>query len=92
MRLGAMVFAVLLVLTAISQMSLLRITEAESTDPAITACAVRGGDCLEASPDSTLGSVLSHMVLEDGCASSDLHVMRYIPEGASIPVVATWCT
>lgn len=93
MRLGALAIAVVLVLTlALSQISLPQMTNAETTDLAITACAVQGGDCPETSLDSTPGTVLSHTVFDQGCASSDLHVMKYLADESEVPVVATWCS
>ena len=93
MRLGALAIALVLVLTlALSQVSLPETTNAETTKSAITACAVQGGDCPETSLDSTPGTVLSHTVFAQGCASSDLHVMRYISDESEAPVVATWCS
>jgi hypothetical protein len=93
MRLGALAFAALLVLTITSQTALMRTTEAETTDLAITACAVQGGNCLDASLDGTpVSTILSHAVFEGGCSSSDLHVMRYLSDENLTPIVATWCT
>ena len=92
MRLRALAIAVIVVLTlALSQVSLSQTTDAETSDLAITACVVQGGDCPEASLDSTTATVLSYTVLVEGCASSDLHVMRYTPDESKAPVVATWC-
>lgn len=93
MRLGALAIALILVLTlALSQVSRPRTTNAETTDSAITACAVQGGDCPETSLDSTPDTVLSHTVFEQGCASSDLHVLRYISDESKVPLIATWCS
>jgi hypothetical protein len=108
MRTGlAAVFVALLLATIAGQNSLLQSTgtEAESNS-AITACAVQGADCDQRSLDSFPGSdvkdasnwvqddlVLEHVVFSGGCASADLHVVRYVPdEGTSgEAVVARWC-
>ena len=95
MRLGAFVaFAALLLAVIAGQNSLLRSTQAETSTPAITACAVQGDGCSQPSLDSTPGIVLSHTVFSGGCADTDLHVMKYVPSSqpAAAPLVATWCT
>ena len=94
MRLGLIVLFVALLLAAVAgQNSLLQSTEAED-DTAITACAVQGGSCDQTPLDSSPGStVLEHVVFTEGCHSSDLHVVRYIPADSAggEPVVAKWC-
>lgn len=95
MRIGVFALAAAFVLAVVAaQAYLLRTTNAEITDPAITACAVQGGSCPRPSLDGIPGSVLSHTVFEGGCASSDLHVMRYVPDDSSstAPLVVSWCT
>lgn len=94
MRLGVFALVVVIVLAAaIMQVITLQPTKAETTHPAITACAVQGGGCPSVSLDSTPGTVLSHNVFEGGCGGSDLHVVRYAPENSpSASLVATWCT
>lgn len=37
------------------------------------------------------GSAQGHDVFSGGCVSGDLHVMRYVPDGASTPLISTWC-
>jgi hypothetical protein len=95
MRLGIIVLFVAFLLAVVAgQNSLLRSTEAEGNDLAITACAVQGGSCDQTPLDSSPGSVvLGHVVFSEGCYNSDLHVVRYIPEDGegSEPVVAKWC-
>ena len=94
MKLGSIALLVALLLAAVAgQNSLLQSTEAED-DTAITACAVQGGHCdspLDSSPGST---VLDHVVFTGGCHTSDLHVVRYVPEqgDATQPLVAQWCS
>jgi|SRR3972149_2072977 hypothetical protein len=95
MRLGLIVLFVALLLAVVAgQNSLLQSTEAEDSDSAITACAVQGGSCDQTPLDSSPGStVLEHVVFTEGCHSSDLHVVRYIPADSAggEPVVAKWC-
>ncbi len=95
MRLGLIVLFVALLLAVVAgQNSLLRSTEADDSDSAITACAVQGGSCDQTPLDSSTGStVLGHVVFSGGCYTSDLHVVRYIPEDGegSESVVAKWC-
>ncbi len=94
MRLGLFIlFAALLLAIVAGQNTLLRSTDAETTTPAITACAVQGGSCSQASLDSTPGVILGHTIYVGGCSQTDLHVVRYIPVDSSdgSPVVATWC-
>ena len=94
MRLGVFVlFAALTLAVVAGQNSLISSTEAESSEPAITACAVQGGDCWQPSLDSTPGTVLEHVVYTGACAETDLHMVRYIPSDSADgkPVVATWC-
>ncbi len=95
MRLGLIVLFVALLLAVVAgQNSLLRSTEADNSDLAITACAVQGSSCDQTPPDSSPGStVLEHVLFSEGCYNSDLHVVRYIPgdsEGSE-PMVAKWC-
>ena len=99
MRLGVFALCAALFLAIVAgQNSLLRSTEAETTNnSAITACAqtaAQGGHCWQAPLGSTPGLVLSHTVLAGGCAHADLHVMKYVPSSqpAGAPLVATWCT
>lgn len=94
MRAGAIALVAVIVLAiGATQVSLSQQTKAETTHAAITACAVQGGSCPSVPLDSTPGTVLSHSVLQGGCATGDLHVMRYLPEDSpSVPLVATWCT
>lgn len=95
MRIGVFALAAAFVLAIVAtQAYLLQPTNAETTDPAITACAVQGGSCPRPSLDGIPGSVLSHTVFEGGCASSDLHVMRYVPDESppTAALVVTWCT
>ena len=49
------------------------------------------GACTPVSQDTESGTVLGHEVLAGGCQDGDLHVMRYVPDTASAPLVATWC-
>ncbi len=96
MRLGLIVLFVAFLLAVVAgQNSLLRSTEAEDNSSAITACAVQGGSCAQPPLDSTPGSmVLEHLVFREGCFSSDLHVVRYVPMDSvdGEPVVAQWCS
>ena len=97
------VFVALVLATIAGQNSLLQSTgtEAESNS-AITACAVQGADCDQRSLDSSPGfedndwvqdEVLEHVVFSGGCASADLHVVRYVPAESTSgeAVVARWC-
>jgi len=96
MRLGLIVLFVAFLLAVVAgQNSLLQSTEAENNPSAITACAVQGGSCAQPPLDSSPGSiVLEHLVFSEGCYSSDLHVVRYIPADSAdgAPVVAQWCS
>jgi len=96
MRLGLSVLFVALLLAVIAgQNTLLQSTEAQDdTSTAITACAVQGERCAQPPLDSSPASlVLEHRVLSEGCHSSDLHVVRYVPEDSANgdAVVAQWC-
>jgi len=95
MRLGLIVlFAALLLAAIAGQNSLLQSTDAQDNTFAITACAVQGNGCGQPPLDSSPGSiVLEHVVFSEGCYSSDLHVVRYIPADSESgePVVARWC-
>ena len=67
MRLGLIVLFVALLLAVIAgQNSLLQSTEAQDYTSAITACAVQGGSCSQASLDSSPGAVLDHTVFVGG--------------------------
>ena len=96
MRLGLIVLFVAFLLAVVAgQNSLLQSTEAENNTSAITACAVQGGSCAQPPLDSSPGSiVLEHLVFSEGCYSSDLHVVRYVPGDSADgePVVAQWCS
>jgi hypothetical protein len=96
MRLGLIVLFVAFLLAVVAgQNSLLQSTEAEDNPLAITACAVQGGSCAQPPLDSSPGSmVLEHLVFSEGCYSSDLHVVRYVPVDSAdgVPVVAQWCS
>jgi hypothetical protein len=96
MRLGLfVVFVALLLAVVAGQNFLLQSTEAEDDTLAITACAVQGGSCAQPPLDSAPGSiVLEHLVFSEGCYSSDLHVVRYVPGDSADgePVVAQWCS
>ncbi len=96
MRLGLIVLFVAFLLAVVAgQNSLLQSTEAESDPSAITACAVQEGSCAQPPLDSSPGSiVLEHLVFSEGCYSSDLHVVRYVPGDSADgePVVAQWCS
>lgn len=94
MRIGVFALAAAFVLAIVATQAYLRPTNAETTNPAITACAVQGGSCPRPSLDGIPGSVLSHTVFDKGCGASDLHVMRYVPEEtfSTNPLVVTWCT
>jgi hypothetical protein len=96
MRLGLIVLFVAFLLAVVAgQNSLLQSTEAEDDSSAITACAVQGGSCIQPLLDSTPGSmVMEHLVFSEGCYSSDLHVVRYVPMDSTDgePVVAQWCS
>jgi hypothetical protein len=96
MRLGLfVVFVALLLAVVAGQNFLLQSTEAEDNSSAITACAVQGGSCAQPPLDSTPGSiVLEHLLFSEGCYSSDLHVVRYVPMDSADgePVVAQWCS
>lgn len=89
------VFAAFLLAVVAGQNSLLQPTQAEDNPSAITACAVQGGSCAQPPLDSSPGSiVLEHVVFREGCYSSDLHVVRYVPVDSADgePVVAQWCS
>jgi hypothetical protein len=95
MRLGLTVLFVALLLAVIAgQNTLLQSTEAQDdSSTAITACAVQGERCAQPPLDSSPSSlVLEHRVLSEGCHTSDLHVVRYVPEDSASgdPVVAQW--
>ena len=96
MRLGLIVLFVAFLLAVVAgQNSLLQSTEAENNTSAITACAVQGGSCAQPPLDSSPGSImLEHLVFSEGCYSSDLHVVRYVPVDSADgePVVAQWCS
>jgi len=96
MRLGLIVLFVAILLAVVAgQNSLLQSTEAEDNSSAITACAVQGGSCAQPPLDSSPGSmILEHLVYSEGCFSSDLHVVRYVPVDSpdGEPVVAQWCS
>jgi len=96
MRLGLIVLFVAFLLAVVAgQNSLLQSTEAENNSSAITACAVQGGSCAQPPLDSSPGPiVLDHLVFSEGCHSSDLHVVRYVPADSvdGEPVVAQWCS
>ena len=96
MRLGLIVLFVAFLLAVVAgQNSLLQSTEAEDDPSAITAGAVQGGSCAQPPLDSSPGSiVLEHLVFSEGCYSSDLHVVRYVPVDSADgePVVAQWCS
>ncbi len=96
MRLGLVVLFVALLLAVVAgQNSLLQSTEAEDSTLAITACAVQGGSCAQPPLDSSPGSiVLEHLVFSEGCHSSNLHVVRYVPADSAYgePAVAQWCS
>ena len=47
--------------------------------------------CTPASQGAESMAVLGHEVLTGGCLDQDLHVMRYVPDAASAPLIATWC-
>ena len=94
MRLSLFVTAAALLLAGVAAEDALQ-THANTTDPAITACSNAGGpaqgDCTPYSLGSPPSLVLSHTVLERGCAGGSLHVMHYESAGRSAPLVATWC-
>ena len=96
MRLGLIVLFVAFLLAVVAgQNSLLQSTKAEDNSSAITACAVQGGSCAQPPLDSSQGSmVLEHLVFSEGCYSSDLHVVHYVPVDSTNgePVVAQWCS
>ena len=100
MRTGAFVSACALLLAVVAgQNALLNTSEAHTSDSAIQACtqtvaaipAARGTDCDSASPGGTPVQIISNEVFRDGCATADLHVMRYIPNEGGEPLVAQWC-
>lgn len=102
MRPGVLVLSAALLLAAIAgQNSVLKSTRAESTVPAITACAlegaaVQGTGCTQPPLDSIPGIAISYNVFPNACPgpARDLHVLRYAPAGAGAtgPLVATWCS
>jgi len=90
--------AALLLALVTMQGGLAQQTKAENTHtPAITDCAqdmgaaVQGGACSQTSLDSPPGLIISHTVLAGACPAADLHVVRYLPAGGSVPLVATYC-
>lgn len=88
-------FAAFLLAVVAGQNSLFQSTQAEDNPSAITACAVQGGSCAQPPLDSSPGSImLEHVVFSEGCYSSDLHVVRYVPVDSADgePVVAQWCS
>lgn len=100
MRVGLLVLSAALLLAAVAgQNSLLKSTRAESSTPAITACAregaaVQGTGCTQPPLDSIPGTVISYEVFTGACAgpARDLHVLRYTQgDGAAAPLAATWC-
>ena len=102
MRLALLASCAALLLAAVAgQKLLVRPIQANTSVPAITACArtgadwaaVQGDPCSQLSMDGTPGTVLSHAVFAAGCGAGDLHVLRYAPMGSagSNVLVATWC-
>ena len=69
--------AVLLLAGALAQGAFLRPTEAETTS----------------TPAISPAFIVSHLILAGACNNADLHVIRYLPEGANPtnPLVATYC-
>jgi len=64
----------------------------ESITPVVAACSVQGTGCEQPSLDGGGQFVISHDVLLGGCASADLHLMRYISqEPGATSLIATWC-
>jgi hypothetical protein len=102
MRPGVLVLSAALLLAAVAgQNRVLKSTRAESTPPAITACAlegaaVQGTGCTQPPLDSIPGTIVSYDVFPNACAgpARDLHVLRYTPgaAGEAVPLVATWCS
>jgi len=102
MRLALLASCAVFLLAAVAgQKLLVRPIQANTSVPAITACAHTGADwaavqgdrCSQPSLDSTPGTVLSHTVFAAACGRADLHVLRYAPTGSagSNVLVATWC-
>ncbi len=100
MRSAAFVAAAVLLALTVGFGSLPRQTKAENTrPPAITDCAqqlgaaVQGGSCMQASLDSTPGSIISHTVLAGACGGRDLHLVRYTSgtRPSDSPLVAMYC-
>ena len=70
----------------------LDISPSESNTPVVAACTVQGSGCDQPSLDGGGQFVISHDVLLGGCASADLHLMRYISqEPGATSLIATWC-
>ena len=95
MALRALFAAAALILITFAGQNVVQ-TQANNSDTTISSCppdatGAREG-CTPASPDSDPGTVLGHEVLTDGCVNGDLHVLRYLPNTAATPVVATWCS
>ncbi len=92
--------AALIVAFSVAIGSLPRHTEARTAQTlAISDCAqamdaaVPGDHCSQSSLDGTPGTTVSHLVLAHACAGADLHIVRYVPDGANsaAPLVATYC-
>ena len=100
MRTGVFISVCALLLAAVAGQNALLRTHANVPGSAISDCArlgestiaVQGSECKDTSLDGTPVQVLSHQVFQEGCAGSDLHVMRYLPGSGQQPLVATWCT
>jgi len=93
MRARALVAAAasILVIAAAGAINL-KISPTESNTPVVAACTVQGMGCAQPSLDGGGQFVLSHEVLQGGCATADLHVMRYTSRpGSALTLVATWC-
>jgi len=70
----------------------LDISPSESNTPVVAACSVQGTGCPQPSLDGGGQFVISHQVLGAGCATADLHVMRYVsPAISPSPLIAIWC-
>ena len=87
MPLRAIVAGAALVMATVAGQNTLLNSEAHIA--AIPTCAQ--GACTPVSQVAESGTVLGHEVLAGGCQDGDLHVMRYVPDTASAPLVATWC-
>jgi hypothetical protein len=87
MPLRAIVAVAALVMATVAGQNTLLNSEAHIA--AIPPCAQ--GACTPASQDTAFATVLGHEVLPGGCHNGDLHVMRYVPDTASNPLVAAWC-